>query len=258
MIDEAWVTYTDGNPAYNAAAEVLLRSLAEFSTRPVFVYGIRSDFPAQGHPNVVQVTRFDGPDHPWTQKALVMIHAAASARRLIFLDADTVANYDVDVLWGQFGIERVPGLPLLQNHTSMHNNPDANCFTSLTGEVIARPFGCTSLIWFGADCIPALQEAADLRRRLEIVSPGVGDSECINAVLNRRHYMINTPLCGPNFNWLAHYVQHAPLSQGDLGDVREVYFHAFHGCKGPDAERVFNALRATRQPTHFALSSEGK
>lgn len=253
-LDEAWLTYTDGNPNYQGAASVLLRSLAEFSTRPVFVYGVRADFPAQGHTNIAGVFRNDGPDHVWTQKMLAMITASAHARRLIFVDADTVANYDVDALWGQFGRERVPGIPLLQEHTTLHGNPDANRFTVLTGEVIDRPFGCTSLIWFGADCTAALQEAADLRRRLEFLSPGVGDSECINAVLARRRFLENTPLCGPYVGWLANYLQQSPLSQSDMGDVREVYYHAFHGAKSPaEAERVFGALRTHRLPTHYRL-----
>lgn len=254
MIDEAWVTYTDGNANYQALMAVLLRSLAEFSTRPVLAYGIRADFPAQGYPNVAQFTRINTPDHIWTQKTLVMIHAAASARKLIFLDADTVANYSIDELWGQLGHERVPGLPLLQEHTSLYKNPDANRYTVLTGIPQSRPFGCTSLIWFGADCIPALTEAADIRRRLERISPGVGDSECINAVLDRHGYMDNAPLCGPYILWLNHYLKQSPMSQGDMGDVREVYYHAFHGCKWPaDAQKAFDAMRGVRLPTHFAL-----
>jgi hypothetical protein len=251
MIDEAWVTYADGG--YFGLMDVLLRSLAAFSTRSVLVYGIRDDYHATST-NVVDVRRIDSPDHIWTLKMSVMLDAAPRAERLIFLDSDSVANYSADQLWGWFDVQQNRSeLPLLHEHTDSAANPAALQYERSTGERIDRPFGCTSLIWYTAECVPLLEEARELKRRVEQINPEIGDSEAINAVLAVRGYTVNAPLCTPYYMRAEDYLNGRIPAREHMHDAHELCYHVFHGCKdaGAACRLLAELIKSKRLPVHY-------
>lgn len=251
VIPEAWVTYADAS--YFGVLRVLLRSLEAFSSRPVLVYAVRENLDATGHPNVIDVRRTDDPEHIWTLKLTLMADAASSAKRLIFLDADTVANYSVDDLWQWFAMQQEhPDLPLLPNHTVLTNNAVAVKYEQATGERIDRPFGCTTPIWYTGECVPLLQESADIRRRAEKQWPDVGDGEAVNAALARHGNRRNAPLCTPYYRYADSYLQQTPPPLEAMGEAPELHYHLFHGCKdAKEAGRLLESLSVVRFPTHY-------
>ena len=255
VVDEAWVTYADAG--YFGVLEVLLRSLQEFSTRKVLVYGVRSEFDARPHPNILEVHRADAPDHIWTLKMMIMNDAAPRAQRLIYLDADTIANHSIDEMWSLFEMQQQhPEWPLLPDHTDITRNPVALQYERVTGEHINRPFGCTTPIWYTAACVTVLAEAAVLKRAIERKLPGVGDSEVINATLAFHGSQMNAPFCTPFYQRFRDYLdQHIPVPS-EMGEAPEVYYHVFHGCKDPvEAGQIFEALRGVRLPVHYVRTS---
>jgi hypothetical protein len=251
MIDEAWVTYADGG--YFGLMGVLLRSLGEFSTRPVLVYGARENFDARAYPNVIDAHCLNGQDHIWTLKMVTMIDAAPRARRLIFLDADSVVNHSVDALWETFAKPNArPELPIIPAGTVQTNNPVALRYEKHTGEAIKRPMGGTCLMWFTSACVPFLEAARDLKRKMDGVVPCMGDEEAVNVILSRFGATHNEPLCTPFYKWIDHYLGQMPPPRAELNECSEIYYHVFHGCKdAAEAGQILDRLRGARLPVHY-------
>lgn len=247
---EAWVTYAEAG--FFPLLRVLLRSLAAFSSRPVLVYSIRATFDASGFGNVADVRRLEGHDHIWTHKLIVLADAAPRADLSIFLDADTVVNYTVDELWSWHArYSQRSDLPLLPAHTVQTDNAVAVKFAALCGETINRPFGCTTPVWFTPACLQALREAVTVKQQAEKLWTEVGDGEAVNAVLSRRGYTVNAPLCTPNYHSVDRYLHQQPSDA--MGEAAEGYYHLFHGCKDPDeAGQILDTLLRPRLPVHYA------
>ena len=252
MLDEAWVTISDFG--YFGLLDVLLCSLHEFSTRPVLVYSVHAAFDATPHPNVVDVRYVSENAHIWTLKMVKMIDAAPRARRLIFLDADTVVNHSIDEMWSTFDVQAAhPELPLLADNPARTNNPVVDRYRRYTGEEIGRPMGCTCLIWYTAACVPFLVEACDFKRRMDSVVPGLGDEEAINVILARRGSTQNVPFCTPLYHTVASYLRREPFARANFGEAPEVYYHLFHGCKNAvEARALLAGIKSVRLPVHYA------
>jgi hypothetical protein len=249
MIGEAWAVST--NVGYLGVLDVLLRSLHEFSTRPIIVYGLCCDLDTAAHPNVAEFHRVEDGAHPWTARISNMIDSVSRARRVIFLDADTVANYSIDDLWGWFEQQQQrPDMPFVSAHTVQTNNPVATVFEQLMGEKIDRPFGCTIPMLLTADCRPTLEEVLALKRHMDDVNTNMGDGEALNAVLARHGMKTNAPFCIPYWRYIDCYLGQRKCA--DMGEATEVYYHMFHGCKDALlADKLFDSLKHARLPVHY-------
>jgi hypothetical protein len=251
MINEAWAV--SSNAGYLGVLDVLLRSLHGFSTRPVIVYGLCCDLDSAAHPNVSEFYRMEDGAHPWTARITNMMDSVSRARRVIFLDADTVANYSIDDLWKWFDWQQKrPDMPLVSEHTVQTNNLSAAIFEQKMGERIGRPFGCTVPMLMTAECLPVLQEVMTLKQRMDDVSKEMSDGDALNAVLARHGMMDNAPYCIPFYGFVRHYMRQNMPSREEMGDAREVYYHMFHGCKdAAEAQEILTTLRRTRFAVHY-------
>ncbi|CAF0752232.1 unnamed protein product [Adineta steineri] len=119
---EAFVTFCNNNPKYLALLTNVFDSIHYFSTRPIIVYGTDTDLDIdiKKYPRVIKrrLSQKDCGNSIYFCKFYVIVHSQVDYG--VYLEADTLVNWNVDILFDL--LHRWP-YPFLQRaHNLMRQN----------------------------------------------------------------------------------------------------------------------------------------
>jgi len=237
MIEEAFISFA--NPAYFPLLEVLIKSVHEFSTRPIIAYGVNADIPfdIKKYPRLIK-RRIDGNQLIYYQKFRAILNS--NVRYGIYLDADLIVNYKIDDLFQK--CRDVNAYPLCPIHPK---DPEDQWRIMSRFGIYEKtnPYVHNALIVFSQACLPFIQECYDWYGHYGDL--GCPWDELMLNIMVWKHKISNwyLPMCDPFYSFISEYLKEQHMVYNG-GKMVEVQYHVFHGCKDPnEALRNFEILK---------------
>jgi FkbM family methyltransferase len=223
-----YVFVTTGNYGYMHVIEKLVKSLNEFSSAKIIVYGVECDIPFN-YPNLIK-RKIDPPKHSehdkWYWKQYACIESLKeNYDNFIWIDGDVVVNYNIDNIQNYFkGVENYP-------LSDIHRQEEFYGFYHENGEQKSQSFnGNLSSKWNVNKTLPYMHVCMYIYNKRckwwfdEIIST----YKSINLNEYHKYFLWNDEGIDNALRWKYKYTKHLPLSNfdtssydGDLGQTSQ-------------------------------------
>jgi FkbM family methyltransferase len=159
VVKEKFAFVTCGNIGYMPLIEKLVKSLLEFSSQKIIVYGIGCDVPFD-YPNVIR-RRMEIPYHSehdkWYWKQYACLESLnEDFENYIWIDGDVVANYNIDNLSNYFPMidnYPIPDIHLQTEFIGYYKDTNGNNGRQVFNEILSNKHGIERLLPFAHICM---------------------------------------------------------------------------------------------------------
>jgi hypothetical protein len=236
MIPEAWVTHTDRR--FLRLSEILVRGLAQFSSRPVVVVGVDVDVDYDA-PNLLRRRIEGGGEHIAYSKFRAILESGVE--RGIYLDADNVPNRGVDGLFDAVReLGGVGDLPLLPRHPrDLGDEVNGPLMARLGVWAKSMPYVHSCALAFAPSCQAFLEECQAVGRDCDRSGehPLVVDETIVNVLLWKHGATRYLPSSNIPHRFFERYLDRSYPEDPEfraryLG--HPYHFRTFHYCKDPE------------------------
>ena len=244
LIEEGFVTLATSN--YFPLLEILLDSVAEFSTRPIVVVGVNADVPfsTEKYPFMIKKRyNLKGPINAlntirvktYFAKAEVILDSGL--QHGIYLDADTILNETCDELFEN--CQRHMTYPLCPLHR-VGDRFEEDALREVMGVTeTTMPAIHAPIIIFSEQCKPFINEWHSCNVLYGHLAKHY-DEGVLSVLLWK--YKINDYLriCDPIYHLAEDYLNGGTEMHENYGYrnwIGKIDFHTFHGCKEPEKAR---------------------
>jgi hypothetical protein len=254
MIESGFVTFLTSG--YEALTTVLLRSVLEFSSKPIVVCGVGffPKFPISDDRIIVKKlndSRANG-SSIYYQKFNCILNSEIN--RGIYVESDDIVNYKIDELFDSCPSHNFIVAP---KHPLDPNN-QCQMMQRFGVGLKTQPY-VHGHILFSENSIPFISECYETA--LSVGNVGANWDETILNVLLWKYGRTDciTEVYDPYFEMYKQYLNgQSPFCNGYENQMALTH-HMFHGCKNPtQANNIFEQIRGVRNPVHYTKSGTPK